>query len=165
MEAFSSITQLNCWLLQERHKTLSLLTMMGGNPKHIWWTDHCEILWKFLLTQNMLPGHGYSFFLTSYYTVSTDIWEKYLVFFSLFDIFSQVFLCDVMLRTKCQLFMWAEGKNDLMGGDKKRNKKKDQYSVIKIFFLILWENTTILVVMTLRAPWGWETSCKEGVQC
>lgn len=29
--------------------------------------------------------------------------------------------------------MWAEGKNDLMGGDKKKNKKKDQYSVIKIF--------------------------------
>lgn len=48
-----------------------------------------------------------------------------------------MFLCDMMPRTKCQLFMWAEGKNDLMGGDKKRNKKKDQYSVIKIFFLNL----------------------------
>ena len=71
----------------------------------------------------------------------------------------------MMPRTKCQLFMEAEGKNDLMGGDKKKNKKKDQYSVIKIFFLILWENTTILVVMTLRTPWGWEKNCKKGVQC
>lgn len=34
---------------------------------------------KFLLTQN-IPGHGCSF-LTSYHTVTSDTWEKCLVFF------------------------------------------------------------------------------------
>ena len=68
-----------------------------------------------------------------------------------------MFLCKMKLRTQYQLFIQAEGRNDLMmGGDKKRNKKKDQYNVIKIrfFFLILRVNATILVAMTLRAPRG-----------
>lgn len=46
-----------------------------------------------------------------------------------------MFLCDMMPRTKCQLYLWTEEKNDLMGGD--RNKKKDQYTVIRIRFFFL----------------------------
>lgn len=44
-----------------------------------------------------------------------------------------MFLCDMMPRIKCQLFLRAGRKKDLMGGDKKRNKK-DQYNVIRIRF-------------------------------
>lgn len=44
-------------------------------------------------------------------------------YFSLSDIFNQMLLCEMVLRTKCQQFVWAEGKNDQMGGDKWKNKR------------------------------------------
>lgn len=48
---------------------------------------------------------------------------KSVHYFSLSDIFNQMFLCEMMPRTNCQQFVWAEGKNGQMGGNKWKNKR------------------------------------------
>lgn len=58
---------------------------------------------------------------------------KSVHYFFFSDIFNQMFLCEMVPRTKCQQFVWAEGKNDQMGGNKWENKE-GQYNVIIISF-------------------------------
>ena len=71
------------------------------------------------------------------------------------------------LRTQYQLFIQAEGRNDLMmGGDKKRNKKKDQYNVIKIrFFFLNFEGKCYHTSGNdTKSPQGLREKRKEGVE-
>lgn len=76
-----------------------------------------------------------------------------------------MFLCDMMPRIKCQLFLWAGRKNDSRGGNKERNKK-DQYSVIRIrFFLNLVGEYHHTSGNDTESPAGAEREAAEKVLC
>lgn len=62
----------------------------------------------------------------------------------------------MMLRIKCQLFLKAGRKKDLMGGDKKGNKK-DQYNVIRIRF-------SLNLVGKYHHTSGNDTKCPAGAK-